>query len=69
MRAETKARASHKARKARTAATVQASPNFINCDALDDSLQQHQVQRLINLAGLSPHLARTIAPLAYGGAA
>ena len=58
-----------KTRKARTAGTVQASTNFISSNDYDNSLDGIRVQRVISLAGVSPSLARIIAPLAFGGAA
>ena len=58
-----------KTRKARTAATVQASMIFVISGDVGDTLLNERVQRLVGSFGMPAGRARVIADLAWGGAA
>jgi hypothetical protein len=57
-------------RKTRKAGAPTPAPaKYINIGTDDNSLTRMQVQRVINMTGLSPVIAAVVAPLLFGGAA
>lgn len=58
-----------KAREARIAPTMRTSTFHFDSDDVSITLDERRVQRVIAVSGVSPAIARIIAPLAFGGVA